>query len=555
MFLSGLFYLKIIEVSIENGTPNIVIESKIPQNAIFYMETEYKRSSLICNDTPIKIDITKKHDYFYRGEEQITLHLNRGENICKGKYINGFKRKISIVDLIILTILLGTPLLTLTFYLLIYLLNMVKGIKPPNIESITTPKWIFLIILLGVGVRVAYFNRYGVMLFQHDWQGHIDLIKYVASNHAMPNILNKGWEYPQQPLYYLITGTIYNLLEGLNFSHKEIIHHLGYFSLLCSAIFLYYGYKIFELLTQSRWVVTMGTLFLALTPSLVYMSARINNDVLVMGLGAMALYYTLKGYQNSFERYFYTALTTVTLLFLTKLSTAPMEILLFLLLSLSYIQTREKKFLFIFSVVGLVVLSWTLWRLYTPLTGSLYMVNSAEFPKQTIENLNGDYLLSLHLFELIQQGYSHVFGVDAIRYSLPTYQYGTMLFGEFNYKYFIDRDKLLLPIMQFILIFGTLYIVGLFSYILHIFKESRINQIIFGIFLLNLIVILKFIFEYPSVCNSDFRYFVGSFIIVGLIFSQGLEYISKYNPHLKCIFNVLLSLLFINELIFFYKLI
>jgi len=42
-----------------------------------------------------------------------------------------------------------------------------------------------------------------------------------------------------------------------------------------------------------------------------------------------------------------------------------------------------------------------------------YFVNSAKFPKQTIENLNSEYLFSFNFLELLKQGFSHVFGADA----------------------------------------------------------------------------------------------------------------------------------------------
>jgi len=66
-----------------------------------------------------------------------------------------------------------------------------------------------------------------------------------------------------------------------------------------------------------------------------------------------------------------------------------------------------------------------------------YFVNSAKFPKQTIENLNSEYLFSFNFLELLKPGVLAM-SLELMRpsnFSLPTYQFGTMLFGEFDYRY------------------------------------------------------------------------------------------------------------------------
>jgi len=226
-------------------------------------------------------------------------------------------------------------------------------------------------------------------------------------------------------------------------------------------------------------------------------------------------------------------------------------------LIISYIEThKNKKELWIFSIVGVFILSWTLWHLYTPInSSSFYMVNSAKFPKQTIENLDIAYFGSFHIIDLIKQGYSHVFGVDSVRYSFPTYQYGTMFFGEFEYKYFIDKTSSILIVMQSILLLGLIYIVGFFTYIINIYRENIINKIVLAIAIINLILILKFTISYPSICNTDFRYFVSSFTIWGFIFATGLSYLIKKRRWIYILFNIILAVLALDEVIFFYQLI
>ncbi|MCK4441734.1 MAG: hypothetical protein KAU90_06985, partial [Sulfurovaceae bacterium] len=323
MILFALLYLFAIRTDIETSSNSFIIHSNIPQNSNFHIITKYKKSHMICNNKPINIDISKKHDYFYHGEEQITIPLHYGRNICQTQNIEPkIKQKIDFWDFLVLFILLGTPILYSLLSILIKILDKIKK-SNFNIKLIpTTPinRAIIFIILVGVVVRIAYFNKYGITLFQHDWQGHIDLIKYLAQNYNIPYMPNKGWEFPQQPIYYIISAIIYKIgiYEGL--SINQAIYIVGYFSLFCSLIFLIYSYKLLRVLSSNQWVQAIAMLYISLTPSIIYMSSRINNDILVMALSPMALFYIIQSYQNSFQRYFYPALIATILLFLTKIS-------------------------------------------------------------------------------------------------------------------------------------------------------------------------------------------------------------------------------------------
>jgi hypothetical protein len=381
------------------------------------------------------------------------------------------------------------------------------------------------------------------MLFQHDWHGHIELIKYLAQNYSIPAVPNKGWEYPQQPLYYIITAFIYKVSNGN-------LEYIGYFSILCSTLFLIYSYKLLNIVTKNRYTIYIALLFLSFTPSLIYMSARINNDVLVMALSTISIYYIVKSYINYFKKHFFTALVFTTLLFLTKISTATIELLFFILLLLNREYKSQR---YIFGVVGVFILSITLWHLYHPLMEKFYFVNSAKYPKQTIEALDRGYFLSFHIIELFKQSFSYVFGSNEVRFSLPTYQFGTMLFGEFDYKYFIQKDPNIILLMRSIIALSFIYIIGLFSYIIFIYRENLIQKLLFGVFLLNLILIIKFIIDYPSICNSDFRYFVGSWVIIGYIFAKGLTHLF-FNRYIKYFILSITAILSILEIWFIFYL-
>lgn len=487
----------------------------------------------------------KKVQWFRDIAEEGTFPLKKGSNVCRVEVYNFHrpytpvvKQKITYFDYTLLFILMGIPLYTLLFYLLTGGLDLLRKKKnpaaPASVEKRasavqTFPKWILGILLAGALIRVLYFHKFGVMLFQHDWQGHIEFIKYISAHWSLP-LPSKGLEYPQQPLYYLITGGIDTLLTRFGLAQKDVWFGIGYFSLLCSFVFLYYSYRFMALMTQNEWVRGIAMIFVSLTPSLVYMSARINNDVLVMALSAFSLYYVVKSYHSGFGKDFYTALLGVSLLFMTKISTVPMEVLLFILLIVAYAGAGERerkqtgRALYLFGVTGLFLLGMTLLRVYMPAEGILHMVNSSgHYPGQSITALGADYFGTFHFGTLFEAGCSHVFGQDPIRFSFLTYQYGTMFFGEFDYSYFLNKSTWLHPVMQAVLLLGLLFVLGFAGYIVRLYRASLLDKLLFATLLLNLLLILKFMFDYPSVCNTDFRYFVPSFLLLAYVFSKGLE--------------------------------
>jgi hypothetical protein len=175
------------------------------------------------------------------------------------------------------------------------------------------------------------------------------------------------------------------------------------------------------------------------------------------------------------------------------------------------------------------------------------MVNSGRYPGQTIQSLDLNYFLSIHFKELLETGQSYVFGKDSIRHSFMTYQYGTMFFGEFDYAFFTNKTSWLKVSMQGVLLFGTVFILGFITYILKLYKASTLQRLLFIALLINFILILKFMLDYPSICNTDFRYFVSSFLIFAYMFAQGLHYLTWLRKPI----NILLFLLVLSELIFF----
>lgn len=569
----GVIYYFIIQVNMNNVKYEnrqltvLTIQSRMPQTIKLHIQAKRNElKSIRCNKEKITFPLTTRL-WFERVSEEVSFHLQRGNNHCEILTQKNtilfppiLKQKLTYFDYVVLFSLLGIPFITLLFSVFIWLIDKIKNkYKFKNIQDNKQNKektlsiFLLIILFMGIIIRIVFYQKFGITHFQHDWHGHVEFIKYISDAWTLP-LGAKGLQFPQQPLYYVITGGLYSILTELKINSNQAIYYIGYFSLFCSFVSLYYGYKFFTLVSQSRWVQVVAMSFLSFTPSLVYMSARINNDVLVMALSAFSLYHIVKSYQTSFEKSFYHALIGTSLLFMTKISAAPMEILLFSLLLYGYFHVESNKIkqkLYIFSLVGMFFLGLTLLKDYLPVENSFHMVNSSEsFPGQIIKSLDVSYFGTYNLSTLLSVGYSHVFGEDAIRYSFLTYQYGTMFFGEFKYATYFKNIEGLKEIMQIIFLMGIIYIIGLITYIIKLRSMSLLYKMLFLTVIFNFLLILKFIFSYSVVCNTDFRYFVMSYILFAFIFAKGLEIVSS-NKWIRHIINIFLGIIIMSEILFF----
>ena len=579
--LLGLVYFFMIQVNItdikhinKNAKEfSFIVDSNINQEVKLHIGAGRYKLRVVESSGIVVSFPDKKRQWFEGIGEQVVFLLKEGKNnfiVQVDNYKRGFvpqvKQKLSSFNYMVLFFLLGIPTFHLIFTMFLFFIDKIKY-KPLKIQNsqeqgyINSSYLLFSILAIGIVIRIIYFHKYGVMLFQHDWHGHIEFIKLLANDFTLP-LASKGLEYPQQPLYYLITGSLFSFFTWIGLEESKVLFALGYVSLLSSMAFIYYSYRFVALMTKERWIHIVAMVFISLTPSLVYMSARINNDSLVMALSAISLYYVVKSYQLGFKTGFYKALISVSLLFMTKISAAPMELLLFSLLLISYMQTSKenkvekdgvKRSLYTFGLVGVFLLGFTFLRVYLPIEESFHMVNSsANYPRQTIEDLGSSYFATFNITALLQTGYSYVYGLDDIRYSFLTYQYGTMFFGEFNYNYYIERKEFINEIMQGVLFFGLIYIVGLLLYVFQLHKRGLLEVLLFLLLVFNLVLILKFMLSYPAICNTDFRYFVPSFALFSFFFAKGLFSLQKYK-YLSSGINVTIGLLAFFQISFFIR--
>lgn len=543
----------------------VKINSHIPQEVKLNIASDDRLQEIQINSERFIIKDDNKYNYNYRVWKYgdfFNINLQSGENILKivslnksGNYSLNIKQKITIFDYILIFIFIIYPLVTLLYKFYLVILDKSKEGFFKDYLNLS-----YIIIFMGILLRLTYFFTYEYSLFQHDFPSHTDYIRFFANYFeiAPPDKLIQA---PQQPLYHTLAGMIYAFLNYLNFTEEKIFYVLTLLSLTLSAISLIFAYKTLKLITESKFITNITLGFLAFTPSLIYMSSRINNDILNMTLAILALYYIIKSSKSYFENYFFTALLFTTLIFFTKLSSVIIVLLFFTLLTLTYMDNKKTELLksriYIFGLVGVFILGLTLLRVYLPVEGEFKFVNSGIFKGQEIGVMDINYFFSFNLSKLIElaQSYSYESKSDLVRHSFFTYQYGTMLFGEFSYNYLFQKSDFLKLLIQLIQALGVIFVVGLVVFFIKFLKQKLLIKTLALAFLINIALLIKFAYDYPSICNSDFRYYSPSFFIIGLLIAIGLNHLSNIADFLRKIIIFLVSSLFILEIIFILKLV
>jgi len=477
-----------------------------------------------------------------------------------GGYSLKVNNKISYLDFLIYFICFGFTIIWLFKKIFFLIFNRILNFRINTININFT----LLILIAGFLLRILYITVYDYRSYNHDHSFHIEFIKFFAKNFEIPPA-DKGLEYPQQTLYYALTGFIYAFFNNLNLSEHFILVILVILSCLMSIIFLIYSYKFIKLFTENKLIINTFLGFLSFTPSFIYLAGRINNDVLTMLFSIITLYYISKHYFEPNIKDFILTLLFIVLSVFTKINAVIFIILFGLVLLNNYLIDNKKQFIdkksmntinnkiFIFACVTVFIIGLTLIRIYLPSRHQFLFVKSTTYAGQEIYNKNFFYYFSFNIADLLKEGQCFVYDpqVTSIKQSLLTYQYGTMMLGEYDYKNVFKNMPVFIITAQFIYLFGIIYLLGTLQFIFILKKENILIKFLTLTMVLNIILVIHFSLQFPSACNTDFRYYAPTFALFGLMFAFGINKIHEKFKKLKKFIKWSIIILFILKIIWF----
>ena len=379
-------------------------------------------------------------------------------------------------------------------------------------------RYIYIIgfcIVLAVGIRFLYILGTPFDVRSNDVTGHFDYISFLLQHHRLPAI-GEGWQWYQPPLYYVMLCPIVSFLKNIGMTEYLIQSYLQWGSFLISIITFFVLFLVSKQLFtryKERHEQLLFVVILAVFPGLIYFSASVNNDVLLLLLEVLSLLFLLNWWQSGARKAWYIAIICMCLALLTKSNALLLIPVAFgCLIFAKHISNKEKIYLFFVGLILFLILTaWLpIYRLISSQNASLV---------GNIESLNGDLLLQntvRHLIvfnplSVIKYPFADAWSDLLRRQYFWEYLYRSAFFAEFippDYLHLLST--LIVSVNLFtipFLIWGVIY--GIWKRIRNAFPMLLLLiSLLFGH--------LAFRIFYPYSSSQNFRYSI--LLLIPVIF-------------------------------------
>ncbi len=507
---------------------SITIESLIPQAGALHLPYRGKIESIQLNGKQYQLPpVYSKHsDLSYKTE----FPLKAGRNVLRINYnrqgfITNQKEALGISVLqVILLVLFQLPLLIVFFTeLYLALLSFFPVFRFHFFRKFLkhADTWL-LVIALILKLVISFAINKNFVSFQHDLPHHIDYINYLVAHESAPP--NHGeFEFHQLPLYYFLCALCRNLLP----IDPELSYRL--LSLfLTSALTIIFFFALRKL-SKNIFFRLVCLVFITFTPRIVLQSITINNDVLIFFSGTVfisgLIYYLSK--PSSLNLAF--LLSGALISFGTKLNGLTQPFVAFIVASVTpQSLALKKKHVFAVLFSTSVLLFCIFYRHYDLLNQKSFFFWSNLFPGLEIPGgVSFEYLFSFDLGALLTEGQACTWSQSecglSIKHSLPSYLYGTMLFGEFEYQSLFAKNQFLFILSQALIILNLIIPLSILYFVFRPRKFSLLEQICLALPLLNLLAVISVLYKYPVNCNADFRYLFPAVGCIALLVGFGFQ--------------------------------
>lgn len=292
------------------------------------------------------------------------------------------------------------------------------------------------IFSFGVILRLLYVFATSYTIRAYDADGHLEYIRYVAQHLALPPIRD-GWEFYQAPLYYMLTGLWLYVAEmwgrTLPFLIRDTQWIAFFFSVATLGAFAWVATLLFvrkEKIERGLFLVSLAVL-----PSILFLSARINNDVLLLLWEALGLGLLIAWWQKGRWRTWWLAVLMIALSILTKTNGLLLVPVAFVLLAFKpRLSLKTKMFTGALSVLMLILLTGWIFTLREgatpgqPLVVNTGNLSSGLFVQNTVETFT-----ELNPLRMILRPYNNPWDDAFGRQYFWEYLFKSAFFGEFDF--------------------------------------------------------------------------------------------------------------------------
>lgn len=410
--------------------------------------------------------------------------------------------------------------------------------------------WVFVFAIL---LMFNYHQATGPVERQYDVAGHLEYLQYLHQFRQLPE-MKQGWETFQPPVYYWLSVGWLNLGNQIfrleSWRWLQLLAGSFYLAAVALATLAWHALGL-DKISKS------GLLLFAFLPAQLFLSARINNDVLLPFLGVLIVFVLQKYLQTKHPRLLVALGLCLAVATLTKISALSLVAGTGQVLLWFSFRNRDETLAFKISrlvlVFGPTLLCLLLWgsRSFTQ-TGNFFYSNTAYLPaSQRLENDFERYLF-LDVPALLSEVQFNTYR-GQIRASWPTTWVASAVYGEFDFK------PLGFPFFAWLpAVFAVLCIFAWLGYLLKpaILKqpdqEGRLPWI--GILFTgsHAAFLLAYNWVYPYTSNQDFRLWAPVFFPLAILWTFGYhEFLSKI-PRPVRFLGQIPKLFFLIMLVVFY---
>ncbi len=378
---------------------------------------------------------------------------------------------------------------------------------------------VFLVIVCGFTLRLAYALRYGYGVNQHDVEslessGHLSYIYSIANGHGLPQ--TNDWQFSHPPLHHFLSAISVKLSYLLGFSNGRAFENIQLLTVFYSTMTMLAGYRLLTLcrVKENNLIICMA--LLSFHPTFQILAGSINNDVLTLLLSMYAVVYLLKWYQRPSVKYALICGAFCGLGMMTKVSAALIAVVAAVSVVIKFISCRRLKFgqtalqAVCFIAVLLPLGLWHPIRNYLLFQQPLGYV--APIPV-TSALYTGDISLLDRIILPFSKTAQGVYVDVWEEYNVWFYTLRNSLFGE--YKFGNEGVAAFLVLLNLILI-----VVSLIALVFLLFKRSPKQKCLIPLFVLYFVQLAFFVYfnlRYPFGCTMDFRYIV-PLLFCGVVF-------------------------------------
>jgi len=540
----------------ENGFQNktLIIKGNINYR-FFYQKTvkiipDDEIIEIIVNDNTVDLNgISKnnKKNWVSGFDIHLKQHLNTGNNSIIIKLQNnggGFGLQIlpSLFDIRYLILVL------IRIIIIFYLISLILSLFKFNI-------YLKIMILASLFIQLIYLNNTDFTVRSHDIFGHIDYIVYIMKNFKLP-AEKQCWQCYQPPLYYIISAFVYGFSTLFNAGKYYSFKILQLLSVIYSTGFIITGIFILKRTKLNSCFFYLAAGLICFWPGLIVHSSRIGNDSLYYLFYALGLYFLISWYNTKgFNlKFIYLSVLFAVLAFFVKVNALILFTVIFILLLIKFLKSKEKKAFFLRSIPIAAAVLLALLLKFSPSVMSkiygdkndLFIRNSTGLVQANmVDNFAVNYLY-FDIESFLIHPYMNPWNNSTGRQWLWNYILKTSVFGEFSFES-LPAKNIAMVISFLLIIMTAVFLAGFFI------NDNLVDSVSFNLphllnIILSLLAVIALRIRIPAACGSDFRYILPviiSFTLFLMLFINNLKTaVLRYFISGLCALFIIMSALF-----------